>query len=303
VRGTVLLVTAVIALGIAATVDALRGDGREAVPEPTTTRRISTTPSPVADLRAVGVSGTIYLTLRADEGCALQVISLPGLETRRRPAESCRFDVSSEGNIATGRACPARTVEVHNANGSSRRLTGCAPAWKPSGELTFVRDGDVVTEDGEVLVDDVALAASAWLPGVRTLTVRELGWLTETRLVAAVGGSRAGWNVLVVSEGGQPAAGGDVQTGANINVSRERQEIYVAHPRSGAAVHNRHGAFVSQGRFPFPDVVALTDSPDGRWTAVARPDNVCIYERRDPPPREEFPVACVPFDAVDLAWR
>jgi hypothetical protein len=39
-----------------------------------------------------------------------------------------------------------------------------------------------------------------------------------------------------------------------------------------------------------------------RWYALARPDNICIHERRNPPPREEFPLTCLPFDVVDLAW-
>lgn len=302
-RTTAPILAVVIAIGIAATVDALLNGGGGAAPEPTTTQRARAAPSPAEERRAAGASGTVYFTLRIDEGCVLHTLKLPSLQDAGSfVLDPCRFDVSSGGDIASGTPCPGRAVEVPSTD--TGHFTGCAPAWKPNGDLTFVRDGDVRTPEGDVLIEDVARFALPWFSDPTRVTVRELGWLTNTRLVAVVRGPRtAGGDVILVLQGEKSLSGGDIQAGSSVHVSRSRQEIFVAYPDAGVSVHNREGAFLSQSRFSLPDVGAIVDSPDGRWMAVARPENVCIYELVEPPPREEFPVACLPFDVVDLAWR
>src|SRR5688572_5970975 len=104
-RGTAPIVVAVIAIGIAASVDALRGGEEAAAPE-TTTRKTVAPPAPMRDpaevLRGSGVTGTLYFTLRTSEGCVLDTLALPDLEEGgASQLDWCRFDVSPEGHIIT----------------------------------------------------------------------------------------------------------------------------------------------------------------------------------------------------------
>jgi hypothetical protein len=299
VRGNALLVAALIAVGLAATVDALRGGGRE----PERGRGIATT-SPAADLRRADVTGVLYFSVRSENGCRLRALALPGLQDAASfELEWCRFDVSHEGNVAAGLPCPGRTFEIRSVDELSSGFQGCAPAWKPNGDLTFVRDGDVVTPDGEMLFGNLARRA---FPGERPVLlryVREMAWLTDTRLVAVLRNPTGDVaDVVVIFESGRALPGDSLPAGSSVYVSQGAQEIFLAYPTAGVGVYDRRGAFLSQSRFTLPDIGAVAVSPDARWVALARPGNVCIYRETEPPPRERFPVACLPHNAVDLAW-
>jgi hypothetical protein len=306
-RGTALLIAAVVALGVIATVDALRGAGSDPEAEPD---RPVVTQSPAADLRRADVSGVLYLSTRSEDGCRLRALSLPALQDFASfRSEWCRFDVSPQGHLAAGPPCPEgprRPVEVWPVDAVSSTWRGCAPAWRPRGELTFVRDGDVVTLDGDVLVEEVARFARSSFPEGSRISVREMGWLSDDRLALVLRGTGVHpdlRDVVVVIEDDRRLSRGQFHA-SRIQVSQEAQQIFVAYHGAGFVVYNPRGAVVSEeSRFPFADVAATTDSPDTRWLALARPGNVCIYEPVEPPPREEFPIACLPFDAVDLAWR
>jgi hypothetical protein len=192
---------------------------------------------------------------------------------------------------------------VGAVGGSSDRFRGCAPAWKPNGELTFVRDGDVVTPKGDVLVDDVARFAQNALDRGNRLAIRQLAWLSDTSLAALVYARPVDSGVVIVVEGDRAVSEPIfVDRQATIKVLRHSEEIFVGGD-FGGQVFDRHGNFVSASRFPFADIAAVAESPGGRWFAVARPGSVCIYEEIDPPPRERFPITCLEADAVDLAWR
>jgi hypothetical protein len=300
-RSTWLLVAALIGLGVVAALDALRGGDRE----PDRPGAVATT-SPAADLRRADVTGVLYFSVRSENGCRLRALALPGLQDAASfVLEWCRFDVSPEGNVVAGRPCPGRTFEIRSGDELSSGFQGCAPAWKPNGDLTFVRDGDVLTPEGDVLVEDVAVFARSSFPDGSRIYVREMAWLTETRLVLVVRGTGVHpdlRDVVVLVENGSRLSGGELNA-SRVHVSRRAQQIFVAYPGSGLVVYDQRGTVRSpESRFPFGDIAAAADSPDGRWIALARPGNVCIYEPVEPRPREEFPVACLPFDAVDLAW-
>ena len=303
-RSTWLLLAALIGLGLVAAVDALRGGDRE----PERGRGVATT-SPAADLRRADVTGVLYFSVRSEGGCRLRALALPGLQDSASfDLEWCRFDVSPEGTVASGPPCAGRGGDVDvfgTPEEPPATFAGCAPAWKPSGELTFVIDGDVQTPGGDVLVEDVAVFARSSFPDGSRIYVREMAWLTETRLVLVVRGTGVHpdlRDVVVLVEDGSRLSGGELNA-SRVHVSRRAQQIFVAHPGSGLVVYDQRGTVRSpESRFPFGDIAAAADSPDGRWIALARPGNVCIYEPVEPRPREEFPVACLPFDAVDLAW-
>jgi hypothetical protein len=315
VRWTIFIVAGLVVIGIAASVDALRGEPAarrpaepEATTEETTTQR---TPTPGEVLSSAGVTGTLYFTLQVEDGCVLQTLSLPRLEGAATTflINSCEFDVSPEGNIVTGPSCPGDGVRAGppGAGRTAQRFRGCAPAWRPDGELTFVRDGDVVTAGGEVLVRDLTRAGHPWFSRRRPVTVQALAWLTETRLAAILRGrSRfGGHELLVFAEGRRAFSGEEVAEAASLYVDRVRQEVWIAQPGDdfsppGVVVYTRSGAFLRTA--PFRANVNAFAAASDRWFALGRPDNICIHERRNPPPREEFPLTCLPFDVVDLAW-
>ena len=312
-RWSLFIVAALVVIGVLASVDAFRGGADRPRPEPaappeSTTTTTERAPTPAETLSAAGVTGTLYFTLSVDEGCVLHTRLLPGLDDGGAfLLDRCEFDVSPQGNIVTGAPCPGGVMEVGPASGVPDRLRGCAPAWRPDGELTFIRDGDVVTADGEVLVRDLARAGRPWFSSRRPVRVRALAWLTETRLAAILRGrSRfGGHDLLVFAEGRRAFSGGEVTEAASLYVDRPRQEVWVAHPGDdfsppGIAVYTRSGAFLRTT--PFQANVNGFAAAHERWYALARPDNICIHERRNPPPREEFPLTCLPFDVVDLAW-
>jgi hypothetical protein len=302
-RWTVPLLAVVIAIGIAATVDALRDGDDEADTSRPAAPGTGAPPARAAKLRAAGVTGELYFTVETEAGCRLRALSLPTLQDAASFELSwCRFDLSRDGNVVSGPSCPGRTFEIRSVDELSGGFQGCAPAWKPSGELTFVRDGDVLTPTGDVLVDDVARFARNAL-GRGRLVVRQLAWLSDTRLAALIGARTANDGVVIVIEGDRAFSEpifADRRT--TLDVLRHSQELFVG-GEFGGLVFDEHGNFVTAGRFPFADLAAVAESPGGRWFAVARPASLCVYEQTDPPPREYFPITCLEADAVDLAWR
>jgi hypothetical protein len=120
------------AVAVAAIVDAL---GREAPP-------------------ARGLHGTLFY---ADPQCRVRGVRLPTLASVPAPSvRACDFAISPAGSQASSwsiwdgaeplvASCTREGVEIESPGGPALALIGgCAPAWGPSGELTFVRRGDVV---------------------------------------------------------------------------------------------------------------------------------------------------------------
>ena len=313
-RWSSFIVAALVVIGVLASVDAFRSNAdrpqrERPAPAEETTTTTERSPTPAETLSRAGVTGTLYFTLAVDEGCVLHTLNLPRLDDGGAVLlDRCEFDISPQGDIVTGDACPGHEIEVRLVGRSPRRLRGCAPAWRPDGELTFIRNGDVVTSQGEVLVRDLTRAGHPWFSSRRPVTVRALAWLTGTRLAAILRGRRrfGDHNLLVFAEGSRAFSGSEVTSGGSLYVDRPRREVWIAHPGDefsppGMSTYTRSGAFLRTT--PFRANVNAYASASDRWFALGRPDNICIHERRNPPPREEFPLTCLPFDAVDLAWR
>jgi hypothetical protein len=129
---TVLVVAFVAAVAAAGVVDALRRES-----------------PPARELR-----GTLFY---ADQRCRLAAVRLPTLARAPAPAvQACDFAVSPAGSRASSwsiwgsaeplvASCGQDEVEIVSPRGPALGLVGgCAPAWGPRGELTFVRRGSVV---------------------------------------------------------------------------------------------------------------------------------------------------------------
>ena len=163
--GTWLVAAAVALLAAAAVVDAVVGrPSGDAASRPVPERSEAASQRD-AFLEGERVVGRILYT---DEDCRVRTLELPRATARPEPRwEGCEFATSPAGAVgldgfvpapeeaaAAGAVCRDGTVEVRAARRGEagaplagpllRRREGCAPAWRPDGTLTVVREGEIV---------------------------------------------------------------------------------------------------------------------------------------------------------------
>jgi hypothetical protein len=316
----------VILIAVAAAIDALRAEDPAEEPSGNAPQR-ATKASSSRNLERAGVSGALYIAIPQADGCELRDVRLPTLALAGSLGMGvCRVSLSPDGrHVAEAYECPGRDSLIHDllVPSLARFFRGCAPAWKPDGTFTFVRGGDVVAAReldclGAVGCLRVVLAkreierglrpiATAY--GARSVTIRLVDWLSDTRLVSIVRlGTRPRLEFLSIFERsrhvGVPGFRQSREPGfpfsvSELQASSERQEIIAGATGRGFFAFDRRGRFRNTNPFPFADTVAATQSPDGRWRAIARPESVCIWSQTEP----RFPIDCLRVDAVDLAWR
>lgn len=333
---TWLLVGAVAALGVAAGIDALRGDVEperaepEARSEPAAAESGSAERTLVdarADLRDAGVSGVLTY---ADEACRLHSVTLPDLEPHPGPrGEACIFE-STVGNEfvfaepsggsygdPTPR-CRGGWVELLLPDGSllARARGRCGFAWRPDGTPTFLRGGEVMqfapcADDGpgefpircsRAVVSRADLARefrrASWIGF--DLVVEELRWLTDTRFAAVVGARRGPStdHVLAVFEGRRLVhlPGFGYEALSSLRPSPSGAFVAARIGQAGIAVVDRDGR---PTRPAIRTGSALTWSPDERWIAEATADGIYVFRADEPNPA----ILLVPIVARDLVWR
>jgi hypothetical protein len=334
-----LLLGAVVALGAAAGVDALRGGGepRQAAERAPTLREPPTAAAenPVTpieraadELRAAGVSGVLTY---ADERCRVRSVSLPELEFHPgAEALACRFRSTVGNEFSLGGSPPAPfggltsrcrrgAIELLMPNGDLyARSRGCGLAWKPDGTPTFLRRGEVMRfarcasdEPGvlPILCSRTLLSRADLVREFRLARwlefqfgVEELQWLDDRRFAAIVRARSAGRGVdlLAVFEGRRLLSGP--------LFGYEDLEGLRPSP-TGALVTARildpGGLAVVDRRgrverLAVPSGDAVTWSPDERWVAEAVEDEGIVFFRADERnPRLIF----LPIVARDLVWR
>lgn len=331
---TWLLVGAVVALGVAAGVDALRGGGERKAggTEPRERTASGSSISPIegaaAELRAAGVSGVLTY---ADELCRVRSVSLPELEFHPGAvARACRFRALFGNEISFGPApgspggvlssrCRRGAIELLLPNGGlyARAARGCRLVWKPDGTPTFLRDGEVMRfapcpgdEPGALpircsrtLLSRADLVREFRRAGWLRLRfgVEELHWLDNRRFAAivrarSVGG---GGELLAIFKdrglvSGPPFAYEDLE-GLRPSPTGALVAAHIVDP-GGIAVVDRRGGVVRLG-VPFGD--AVTWSPDERWIAEAVEEGIVFFRADERNPRTIF----VPIVARDLVWR
>ncbi|MEO8290949.1 MAG: hypothetical protein ABI649_08160 [Gaiellaceae bacterium] len=276
---TWLVVGALVVIGLFAARDALRQD--EAAPAVQAARldkRPHTPPSSdppriagrrglVRELRDLGANGFLYVV---DPGCRRFILRLPHLRwtASALPAGDCGTGQAPALDLRFGLSAVQEAAETIEVGLEAWRFSfrGTAPAFKPGGTLTFVRDGTLY----EWSVRCPAGAATVTFRGLRTLSrcrrpvegaprnIQEVVWLTD-RDYAAIAGPERGASLLVV---------------------RRRSETSLFH-----AIGIRVGA--------------LQASPGGRYLA-ARVDGTLAYFRTDRPGARA--VAENGALALSLAW-
>jgi hypothetical protein len=280
---TVLVVAFLAVVAVAGAVDALRRESRP----------------------AQGLRGTLYY---ADTGCRLAAVRLPTLATAPAPAlRACDFAVSPAGSQASSwsiwaaaeplvASCRRDGVEIVSSHGPALELVGgCAPAWGPRGELTFVRRGSVVAfplhgrahvvlprewlRRALGLDREASVVSAAWTGPRGLAVVVRTG--DRDDLVALFAGSRL---VANARPGGRLGRVTARTGGAALLVERADGIVQLdAHLRVRAMRHARAAAW----------------SPDGSRLALATGTHVVVL---DPATGHEVSRP-LPVDAAALAWR
>ncbi|MGH3060176.1 MAG: hypothetical protein ACRDNA_02050 [Gaiellaceae bacterium] len=320
---TWLLLGAVVALGAAASFDALRGgEPTRAEPLPTTSARAESTAGPAspeaalaAALREAGIGGILEY---ADEDCDTHAVSLPDLTARPSGVGgACTFAVTANATTGYAVECSGGRVSIDDPQQApyAQVRAECPPAWKPDGTPTLLRDGEVVEPHpcpdrgiipmrcSRVLLsgDDLVreLRGAGWT-GFR-FAVEELLWLSDSRAAAIVGARSRDdrGELLVVFDGRRlvtaPTAAYEDLATLRLSPSGGFVVAQIADP-GGVLVVDRDGALV---RPLVRHGSALAWSPDERWIAEATEDGVYVFPVDGGTPR----VYVLPIVARDLVWR
>jgi hypothetical protein len=307
-RGTALLVAAIVGLGVAAGVDALRGGSGPAGGRGASTSDGTTAASAAQKLASRQITGVLHFTVRVRPGqCALRSLALPGLEaTSAFDVGSCRIATSIGGRVAVGGPCPGGDISVLGP-AQPVRFRGCAPAWKPDGTLTFVRRNRVFeVENGctrPVPSDCLRLTPVRSHPGE---VIRELAWIDDERLAMLVDGPGRIESVFVYEAGLRLAGPGLSFPGLSYlrSLGPGRAVVRSGQPPDGGLLtidrRGRAGGFFRPALPRFlADGQALAVSPDGAWVASTSGGAVHVYRLGDRRPLD--PVR-IDIDAVDLGW-
>jgi hypothetical protein len=316
---TWLIVGALCALGAFAAADGLRGGGSQRTAEPSP-RPAAQTPPPELNLREP--RGILYYSDSEDD-CRVHGVALPRLENAPPPTfRGCSFSLSPDSTAMLPGAVSwsprgglyAREsdgmVEVGaQGSGPSLRFPGSAPAFKPDGTLTYVRDGDVIAWTTDCPAD----ARLFTLPGdngtVRcTMKLARLddpvvrvAWISSSRMAVVVQPAEEEPELLIRERDDVLLRVPGWRLGAQItNLSVSPRGTYVAvqaEGRSGLLVFNRNGWAVALP--PLNEIRSLAWSPDDKWTAAATDFSVFVFRSDD----ANESVRRLPIRAADLDWR
>jgi hypothetical protein len=252
-----------------------------------------------AGVGGLGATGRLFVTLPDTGGCILRAIELPSLAWARNPPGStnqCRFtlgeneEVLGEGavpQLGSSRVagCTGRTVDVFNDEGFlAEYAMACAPAWKPNGQLTFIRNGGLFEPKRRLLSRrDVSRLFG------RPSALEEVAWLDDELFWAVVrSGDRA--TVALMSTDGlhsTPLLGARMIEGLRVGATMV------------AARTERGVVFVDAGgraALTIPNGQAVTWKPGGEIAAVATPNRVLFVL----PSRRQ--VATLPLAVRDVEW-
>ena len=324
-RATWFVVGAVVTLAVAAVVDALPRPG--ATEQPAARETLAQPVAKPAERFEAG--GTLFYT---DNFCRLRGLELPSLEAVEAPEwEDCGFSLSpnAEGVLPQGvtweprgarrvAALDGSVYVVSDAAGWEYRFRGEAPAFRPDGTLTFMRNGQVFELTGfcrprqnvpwcERLLLSRSDLLAPLADGSHPVRVKEIAWLSQTRLAAVVAfeqedmialydGRRfvdlvgaVGWRFSEISVSPQ-------RTYLAARVERPRGFVFV--DRDGRSFALREIGRDNYGRPPFTAGRAVAWSPDDSWTVVARTNDVVFFHMGSARPD----VVNIQVTALDLAW-
>jgi hypothetical protein len=322
---TPLIVAGVVALGVLAAADALRGRGEPSASAESTPTITRTAPPTLQEmLRREAITGFVVYS---DPDCVLHSLLVPRMldqivrRETNEPFELCRFtqgggryleegQVPSPNGTLLARCREEGLVIVTELeSGIQKRVfRGCPPAWRPDGRLTYAQ-GDHIMEGRRVLYSAAELRAAVRLhPAIADLSERvrifthatDLAWLDERRLVVSL--------EVIVPDGptmypsvlfdGKAIIGFPSHFGGPLR-------NWVVSP-AGSFVAAEDGTLVAQDgdviTLPtnLPDGRAVAFSPDEQWLAYVT--DTSIYLVGTPRNSEPGRVIRLPIAAQDLVW-
>jgi hypothetical protein len=257
-------------------------------------------------VRALGAEGFLYVT---DPQCRRFILRLPSLRWTpgALPAGDCGDGQGSALDLRFGLTAvqvAADTIEV-GLESWRYRFRGTAPAFRPGGTLTFVRDGrlyqwSVRCPAGAQIVD---------FRGVRNLNrcllpvagmprnVQEVVWLNDRDYVAVAGPDptaavvavRSGKPVKLFQSIGLRVGGLEASPSGRYVAARLDGTLALFRTDSVGALSLPSGATGSR---------AISWSPDDRFAAVATEKGIFVF--RAGTPRRSL---VLPISASALRWR
>ena len=264
--GSKMLVAAVFALVLAATVDALRSVSEREPEQESSRRSAPAEPIPreaVAGLRANRVGGRLVLV---QQGCRLRSLRLPELTPEAPPPLRCAA-FTPHGRLGL------RNGEV---------------AWFAEG------DGQTVVLSRAELEDTLARDEPTFVRA--GAHVRRVAWLGHRRFLALVENARRD-QLLALLEGSEIFWSAPTR-GVDWVRASPRGSFVAAHFRSGGVLLlDRDGQPLRIPRTIAP-VRALAWAPDERWAAVATPRNVFVVRSG-----AHWPLVRLPLVVEDVGWR
>jgi hypothetical protein len=333
---------AIVAVGIAAVVDAVvSGDSKgNAESRPASAADTSPRDDPLAAVLAEEeIRGVLYYSDPEDE-CRVHAVELPSLREVPPPKlRACRFELPPNPEPAwvargstwnprglLGAACVRDQVEIWRAGGTFvAAREGCAPAWKPDGTLTAIRNGEVWcirTASNDPCEQTILTSAELQRAARRVPIVppdpRYLGsvdamriaWLGDTRAAVAVrielrgrAGRLGPLAALAFFErervlGVRPSA-----LPSELRVSPSRRFLAAREGSPQVSILTRSGRQLGGANAPAGNARAVSWSPDERWTAIATQWSVYLVRTSDLLAQRESRSIRLPITARDLAWR
>jgi hypothetical protein len=245
-------------------------------------------------LGAAGVTGTLYVS---DPACRLIAVRLPALSEVSAPrVRACRFAISpsyagrsswypwrSPGALAA-RSSPDGAVDVAPTIGDPVRfIRGHAPAWRPDGDFTYLRAGEVVRFPPHGRAETGVAQAS--IESALGVGPSALSWDGSGRAVIAGGRS-----VAVFADGASAAIAALDRPVTDVQAARDGRIAAVG----GGSVVILDARLRTVRRLT-GDAAAW--SPDGRWLAVVERGTVTLVEASGPRS------ISLPLAARAVAWR
>jgi hypothetical protein len=317
---TWLLVGALLVIGLFAARDALQSEGTAAEPvAPTGTGR-SAAQAPVGppsipgqvklvtELKKLGAHGALDVT---DASCRRFVLTLPTLTwttSRELPGTDCGLWTRQPSDADSGlaaRQVNADTIEV-TSGGWSFGFEGSAPAFKPNGILTFVRDGRLREWSGRC-PETAQKVIFGGLHGVERCdrpvggaprVVREVAWLSADDY-AVVDGPDGAASLEVVRGGRTERLFNSV--GARMGaLEASPSGRYVVVRLDGALTLFRTDASPALRPLPANDELArsITWSRDERLAALATETSVAVF-----PSDSAARAVRIPLSVAAVQWR
>ena len=271
-------------------------------------------------LRAVGLTGTLVFS---GSDCRLRAVRLPALApVPFDDARACRFSIARDGRLTIGDAVPQPGgpfrawcrdgwIELAARGGSSLPFTrlyrfgGCGPAWKPSGVLTYVREGELVELrmgcGGGGFCTRVLLSAADVRRSLGRAALVEVAWLDDATLGAIAREASSRRYALAIFERGRLRALARFGADELAGIRASPRGTYLAVRRG----EDSRVVILERSLRPVPlparlrAARAIAWSPDERWVAAAAGEDLLLA----PLPQGDADPIRVPLAAFDVAWH